>query len=172
MTVGAGGTLLATGDLGEGADVLDVAGTLDVGGGTFPLGDGNDNFIVHDSTVVTGTVDGGAGFDTRTYDINTTAIVGALVNFEGVTKTGTGVLNITGPGATDCAVDVLGGTLNIGPSGSVVAPAAHARHAGRRGRHAECRGQLRLRRRQRHHDGLRHRVRAAARSTCAAARTR
>ncbi|WP_230979579.1 autotransporter outer membrane beta-barrel domain-containing protein [Steroidobacter gossypii] len=122
IAVGVDGTLLATGDLGDGVDTLDVFGTLDAGAGTFLLGDGNDNFIVHDATVVIGTVDGGAGFDTRTYDIDTTANVGALVNFEGVTKAGTGVLNIMGPAATSLgAVDVLGGTLNIAAAGSVVA---------------------------------------------------
>jgi fibronectin-binding autotransporter adhesin len=118
------GTALASGDLGAGNDVLDVAGTLDTGGGGFALGDGDDNFVVHDGTVVNGIVDGGAGLDTRTYDINTTADLGALVNFEGVTKTGSGTLNINGPAATDLQqVQVLGGTLNVGPSGNVVAMA-------------------------------------------------
>ena len=92
---------------------------------------------------VAGTVDGGAGFDTRTYDINATATVGALVNFEGVTKTGTGVLTITGPGVTDLgAVDVLGGTLNMVHRGAWLRRRADARHTGRRGGHAERRGQL------------------------------
>jgi fibronectin-binding autotransporter adhesin len=127
VTVGAGGTLLAAGDLGAGSDVLDVSGTLDTLGGTFALGDGDDTFTVHDGTVVNGTVDGGAGFDTRVYDINTTPNLGALVNFEGVTKTGTGVLNINGPGATDLQqVDVLGGTLNVAAGASVVATAGSA----------------------------------------------
>ena len=122
MTVSASGSLLASGDLGDGADVLDVAGTLDVGGGTFLLGDGDDNFVVHDGTVVTGAVDGGAGLDTRTYNINASADLGALLGFEGVTKTGTGVLNITGPGATDLqAVDVLAGRLEVFAGASVTA---------------------------------------------------
>ncbi|EPJ86104.1 autotransporter-associated beta strand repeat-containing protein [Pseudomonas sp. CFII68] len=122
VSIGAGGTLLASGDLGAGNDVLDVAGTLDTGGGTFALGDGDDSFVVHDATVVLGTIDGGAGLDTRVYDINLTASLGELVSFEGVTKTGTGVLNINGPGATDLQeVSVLGGTLNVGPNASVVA---------------------------------------------------
>ena len=64
----------------------------------------------------------------RTYNINTSADLGALLNFEGVTKTGTGVLNITGPGATDLqAVDVLGGTLDVGAGASVVATRRHDR---------------------------------------------
>ena len=174
VTVGTAGTLLASGDLGAGADTLDVFGSLDVGGGSFLLGDGNDNFVVHDNTVVAGTVDGGAGIDTRTYDINATATVGALVNFEGVTKTGTGVLTITGPGVTELgAVDVLGGTLNIGPSGSVAAPAGDTLDTLiAAGGHAERRRQLWLRNRQRHVERVRHRFRCAARSTCAAARIR
>ncbi len=122
VSVGAGGTLRASGDLGNGADVLDVAGTLEVGGGTFLLGDGDDNFVVHDGTVVTGAVDGGAGLDTRTFNINASADLGALLGFEGVTKTGTGVLNITGPGATDLqAVDVLAGRLDVLAGASVIA---------------------------------------------------
>ncbi|WP_186442606.1 autotransporter-associated beta strand repeat-containing protein, partial [Lysobacter antibioticus] len=122
VRVGAGGTLLANGDLGAGNDVLDVLGTLDTGGGVFALGDGDDNFVVHDGTVVIGTVDGGAGVDTRTYDIDTSADLGALQNFEGVTKSGTGVLNITGPGATDLQeVQVLEGVLDVHAGASIVA---------------------------------------------------
>ena len=122
ITVGSGATLLAVGDLGGGTDVLDVFGTLDTGGGSLALGGGDDAFIVHDGTVVLGTIDGGAGEDTRVYDINTTADLGALVNFEGVTKTGTGVLNVNGPAATELQdVQVLGGTLNITAGGSVAA---------------------------------------------------
>jgi fibronectin-binding autotransporter adhesin len=144
VTVGAGGTLLATGNLGDGdnavivagtmdtqggdftlgggQDTLDVIGTLDLGGGSFFLGDGDDNFIVHDGTVVIGTVDGGDGFDTRTYNINTSADLGALVNFEAITKTGTGVLNVTGPGTTDLQqVEVLGGILDVHAGASIVA---------------------------------------------------
>ena len=144
VNVGTGGTLLASGDLGngdntvridglldttgldfvlgDGTDTLDVAGTLDVGGGTFFLGAGDDNFIVHDGTVVIGTVEGGDGFDTRTYVINTTADLGALVNFEGVTKTGIGTLNVTGPGTTDLQeVQVLEGTLNVQAGASMIA---------------------------------------------------
>jgi fibronectin-binding autotransporter adhesin len=124
VSIGAGSTLLASGDLGAGNDVLDVAGTLDTAGGVFALGDGDDSFVVHDDTVMLGTIDGGAGLDTRVYNINLTADLGELVNFEGVTKTGTGVLNFNGPGATDLQeVSVLGGTLNVGPNASVGATA-------------------------------------------------
>ncbi|WP_363799607.1 autotransporter-associated beta strand repeat-containing protein [Lysobacter firmicutimachus] len=130
VRVGAGGTLLANADLGAGNDVLDVLGTLDTGGGVFALGDGDDNFVVHDGTVVIGTIDGGAGADTRTYDIDTSADLGALQNFEGVTKSGTGVLNITGPGATDLQdVQVLEGRLDVHAGASIVASAGSSLNA-------------------------------------------
>ncbi|MGN7919686.1 autotransporter-associated beta strand repeat-containing protein, partial [Lysobacter sp. 22409] len=130
VRVGASGTLLANGDLGAGNDVLDVLGTFDTGGGVFALGDGDDNFVVHDGTVVIGTIDGGAGVDTRTYDINTSADLGALQNFEGVTKSGTGVLNITGPGATDLQdVQVLEGRLDVHAGASIVASAGSSLNA-------------------------------------------
>ena len=120
VVVNTGGYLLAAGDLGDGADVLDVSGTLDTGGGTLSLGDGDDSFVIHDGTNVIGTVDGGAGMDTRVYDINLTASVGALAGFEGLTKIGTGVLNINGPGASVFEqVQSLGGTLNVGAGGDV-----------------------------------------------------
>jgi fibronectin-binding autotransporter adhesin len=120
VVVRTGGNLLATGDLGDGADVLDVSGTLDTAGGSLSLGDGNDSFVIHDGTNVIGTVDGGAGLDTRVYDINLTATVGALSGFEGLTKTGTGVLHINGPGASAFEqVEALGGILNVAAGGAV-----------------------------------------------------
>ena len=120
VVVNEGATLLATGDLGAGADVLDVVGTLDTGGGTLSLGDGDDSFVVHDGTTVLGTVDGGAGNDTRVYNINLTASVGALVGFEGLTKNGTGTLNINGPGSSALAeVEVQGGTLNVASGAAI-----------------------------------------------------
>lgn len=120
VIVDAGGMLLADGDLGDGNDVLDVAGTLDIGGGTFSLGDGDDTFVVRDGTNIVGTVDGGAGIDTRVYDINLAADLGALTGFEGLTKAGIGVLNVHGPGASNLAeVEVLGGTLNVEDSAAI-----------------------------------------------------
>ena len=120
VTVSAGATLLATGDLGDGNDVLDVAGTLDAAGGSFLLGAGDDSLVIHDGTDIVATVDGGAGFDTRVYNINLTSDVSALTGFEGLTKTGTGVLNLNGPATSTLAeVAVLSGTLNVAAAGDV-----------------------------------------------------
>lgn len=120
VVINAGGTLRATGDLGAGDDVLDISGTLDTGAGTLSLGDGDDSFVIHDGTTVIGNVEGGAGLDTRVYNINLTATVGSLTGFEGLEKTGTGVLNLTGPGTSIFEeVSALGGTLNVEASGSI-----------------------------------------------------
>ena len=110
IVVAAGGNLLATGDLGDGADVLDVTGTLDTGAGTFALGAGNDTFTINDGTTVIGVVDGGAGTDVFNTDIATTASVGATLGFETLLKTGAGVLNLTGPAAS--AFDTI--NVNVG----------------------------------------------------------
>lgn len=99
-------------------------GTLNVDGAletsTVALGD-NTTITVDDNTVITGTIDGGDGLDTRVYNIDSNADLGALVNFEGLTKTGAGVLSIQGPGSSTLdEVEVLGGTLNIANTGGIV----------------------------------------------------
>ncbi|WP_051885422.1 autotransporter-associated beta strand repeat-containing protein [Lysobacter antibioticus] len=119
--VGAGGSLLANGDLGDGADVVDVAGSLDTGGGTFALGAGDDTLTIHDGTTITGTISAGIGNDTFNTDIATSADLGAVQGFETLSKTGVGTLNINGPASSDfTTIDVAAGTLNVTPSGSVV----------------------------------------------------
>src|SRR5690606_12048946 len=67
-----------------------------------------------------GTVVGGDGHDTRLYDIDLAADIGALSGFEGLTKTGAGVLNLDGPGSSDVTeVEVRGGTLNVAANGGI-----------------------------------------------------
>ena len=61
VMVGEGGTLRATGDLGDGNDVLDVAGTLDTDAGSVLLGAGDDTLTIHDNTRIIGTVMAGVG---------------------------------------------------------------------------------------------------------------
>lgn len=124
VRIGSAGTLLANGDLGDGNDTLDVFGTLNTGAGALLLGDGDDNFIIHDATNAIGAVVGGMGVDTYIYDIAGIANVSALSEFEGLTKRGVGTVNLTGPGVTDLAnVRVEQGTLNVQAGASVVAQA-------------------------------------------------
>src|SRR5690606_41114768 len=59
-TVNAGGTLRASGDLGDGNDTFTLAGTLATGGAALNLGDGNDVFTLNDGGVITG-----SGVDAR-----------------------------------------------------------------------------------------------------------
>ena len=56
VRIDAGATMLANGTLGDGADTLDVAGTLNTGAGSFDLNAGDDTFVIHDNTNVTGAV--------------------------------------------------------------------------------------------------------------------
>ena len=126
VTVRAGGTLLATGDLANGSRCARRRAARSTrAAARFSLGAWRrlpSSFTT--ARTVVGTVDGGAGLDTRVYDIDLNANVGALLGFEGLTKTGTGVLNINGPGATNlAAIEVLGGTL---------------RHSRRRRHHRRC----------------------------------
>ena len=121
ITVEAGGTLRANGSLGDGADLLDVIGTLDTLLGALNLGDGDDTLRIHDGSVV-GHVDGGAGHDTFGTHIQTSATLGAVNGFEALAKSGVGVLHLDGPGVSDFAnVDVLAGTLDIGAAGALQA---------------------------------------------------
>ena len=98
VVVNNGGTLLASGDLGDGNDVLDVAGTLDTGGGTFSLGAGDDTFVVHNTTAVIGTLDAGAGNDLLNVNVDTGNLVplGSTTGFESLGKSGLGTLQING----------------------------------------------------------------------------
>src|SRR6185312_10321228 len=127
VMVGEGGTLRATGDLGDGNDVLDVAGTLDTGAGSVLLGAGDDTLTIHDNTRIIGTVMAGAGNDTFNADIAGHADLGAVQQFETPSKTGEGVLNVNGPASSDfTTVNALAGTLNVAAGGSIAAQATTA----------------------------------------------
>ena len=124
VRIDAGATMLANGGLGDGADTLDVAGTLDTGAGSFDLNAGDDVFTIHDNTNVTGAVIGGAGNDTLNADIGASATLVAVQTFETLTKTGAGTLDIVGPGISDFSiVNVNAGTLAIGIGATLDAPA-------------------------------------------------
>ena len=125
IIVNAAATLLASGDLGDGNDVLDVAGTLDTGGGTFSLGAGDDTFVVHNTTAVIGTLDAGAGNDLLNVNVDAGNLVplGSTTGFESLGKSGLGALEING--ASDFLdVQVQAGLLDITAGGSIEAQTA------------------------------------------------
>ena len=120
IIVGSAATLNASGHLGAGADVLDIAGTLDTGAGTFDLGDGDDTLTIHDGTRILGTVAGGSGNNTFNAAIAGTADLGAVTGFQSLIKTGAGTLNINGPALSDfSSVAADAGTIHIAAAGSV-----------------------------------------------------
>ena len=127
VMVGEGETLRATGDLGDGNDVPDVAGTLDTGAGSVLFGAGDDTLTIHDNTRIIGTVMAGVGNDTFNADIAGHADLGAVQQFETLSKTGVGVLNVNGPASSDFTTfNVLAGTLNVAAGGSIAAQATTA----------------------------------------------
>ncbi len=120
VLVASGATLRATGDLGNGSDVLDVSGTVDTGAGTLSLGSGDDTLTIHDGTNILGTVAGGTGVNTFSTDIAAVASLGAVSGFQTLLKTGAGTLNINGPAvSTFTTVTAGAGTVNIAATGSV-----------------------------------------------------
>jgi fibronectin-binding autotransporter adhesin len=123
VRIASGAALHAGGDLGDGNDVLDVPGTLDIGGGTFNLGAGDDTFRVYDTTNVVGNINAGAGIDTLdvTVSLNVTVPLGGLLGFESLGKSGAGTLQINGP-SEFTSVAVHGGTLDVTAAASVTAP--------------------------------------------------
>jgi fibronectin-binding autotransporter adhesin len=122
VNVGQGATLRATGDLGGSDDVLDVAGTLDIGGGMFTLGAGNDTFRSHDTTQVFGDLDGGVGDDALDIDVGAgfTVRFGGLGGFESLGKSGEGTMQVH-DAATFDSVAVDAGLLSVVAGGGVIA---------------------------------------------------
>ena len=100
VLVATGATLRATGDLGNGSDLLDVSGTVNTGAGTLSLGTGDDTLTIHDGTNIVGTVAGGTGVNTFNTDIAGVASLGTVSGFQTLLKTGVGTLNINGPAAS------------------------------------------------------------------------
>ena len=120
VLVATGATLRATGDLGNGSDLLDVSGTVNTGAGTLSLGTGDDTLTIHDGTNIVGTVAGGTGVNTFNTDIAGVASLGTVSGFQTLLKTGVGTLNINGPAASSfTTVSAGAGTLSIAATGSI-----------------------------------------------------
>ena len=93
------------------------------GAGRIDLGAGDDTLTVQDGADFSGLalpVDGGAGNNLLVTDIATNAALGGVANFQSLSKTNVGTLTIAGPATSAFAnVDVLGGTVLVGPSAVV-----------------------------------------------------
>lgn len=123
LTVVAGATLTAPVTGNDGANVLDVRGTI---AGNVDLGAGDDRLILAAVSAVTGTRAGGDGTDT--IDFNTTGTAAAPATWDGTGVTGFenlnvsgGVLSLTG-NANYQTVSVTGGRL-IGQAGTTITSA-------------------------------------------------
>src|SRR5690606_28687664 len=114
VSVADGATLRATGSRGDGDDILDLAGTLDPGGG-------NDTFVVHNTTEVIGTLDAGDGDDILSVNVDDGFVVplDSTTGFESLGKSGLGTLELNGA-SSFAEVRIQQGMLDVTSSGSVV----------------------------------------------------
>ncbi|AEG50605.1 outer membrane autotransporter barrel domain protein [Sphingobium chlorophenolicum L-1] len=116
ITVNAGGTLRATGDLGDGADMLVLAGVIDTGGAALNLGAGDDGLTLNDGGTISGTVDAGAGTDTLVVNNVAARTIDAaqVTGFEALGKQGTGTLTLTGDHGYSAGTTISAGILSVG----------------------------------------------------------
>ncbi|KAA0178600.1 autotransporter outer membrane beta-barrel domain-containing protein, partial [Cupriavidus gilardii] len=117
ITVGGAGVLRATGDLGGGADTVDVSGTLATGATALTLGTGNDTLRLRDGAIIAGAgVSGGDGNDTLGVDnaLAFTLDSASVSDFETLNKTSAGVLTLTGDHAYSGGTSIAGGTVQVG----------------------------------------------------------
>lgn len=120
INVNAGGILLANGDLGAGADTVNLTGTLDTGAGALALGDGNDTLVLNDEAQITGSVLAGAGTDllqinnALAYNLDGASVGG----FERLDKQNAGTLTLTGDHIYTDGTTIAAGTVQIGSGGT------------------------------------------------------
>src|SRR3546814_13194960 len=96
ITINAGGTLRASGDLGDGSDALTLAGTLATEGAALNLGDGDDVFTLNDGGLITGSgVNAGAGTDSLIVDtaVARTLDGASVPAFDSLSKQNSGLQN-------------------------------------------------------------------------------
>nr|WP_085043937.1 autotransporter outer membrane beta-barrel domain-containing protein [Ensifer aridi] len=116
VNVASGGTLTATGDLGDGSDTINLTGALNTGAGVLSLGAGNDTLALNDGSAIAGTAAGGAGSDTlQVNNAVAKTLAGTQVSgFELLNKTLAGTLTLTGNHSYVGGVNIAAGTLQIG----------------------------------------------------------
>ncbi|MBB6425784.1 autotransporter-associated beta strand repeat-containing protein, partial [Sphingopyxis sp. JAI128] len=121
VTLGNGVTMRAAGNLGDGADRIELFGTVNTGGGTLSLGTGDDALVLHDGAgIAAAFIEGGAGSDLLQV-VNAAAMTvdAANVNgFERLEKQAAGVLTLTGNHSYSDGTTIAAGTLRIGNGGA------------------------------------------------------
>jgi fibronectin-binding autotransporter adhesin len=120
INVNAAATLLANGDLGAGADIVALSGTLDTGAGALALGDDNDTLVLNDGAQITGSVLAGAGTDLlRVNNALAYNLDGASVGgFERLDKQNTGTLTLTGDHTYTDGTTIEAGIVQVGSGGT------------------------------------------------------
>ncbi|QDC39312.1 autotransporter outer membrane beta-barrel domain-containing protein [Sphingobium fuliginis ATCC 27551] len=120
ITVNAGGVLRASGDLGDGADTVVLAGLIDTGGAALNLGAGDDRLTLNDGGAIAGTVNAGAGTDTLVVNnaAGRTIDAAQVTGFEALGKQGTGTLTLTGDHGYSAGTTISAGVLSVGNGGT------------------------------------------------------
>jgi fibronectin-binding autotransporter adhesin len=120
ININAGSTLSANGDLGDGSDVVALAGTLDTGAARLDLGMGDDRLILNDGAAQTGAgAVGGEGTDTlQVNNAQARTLDAASVDgFEALDKELAGTLTLIGDHSYTGGTTIGAGTLQIGNGG-------------------------------------------------------
>lgn len=104
--------------LGDGADALSVAGTLN---GAVDLGAGADGFVLTTDGSVSGVIDGGADSDSFVLDGSGvgTLDIGLVSNFESRAKTGSGTYTLTGIDGSAASWAINSGILSASGGQSI-----------------------------------------------------
>src|SRR5690606_24119825 len=128
LNVNAGATFRANGDLGDGDDTVNIAGTLATGAASLDLGAGDDVVILNDGASITGLgLDAGSA---ATADLLVLSHVdplafdgGLTAGFERLAKQGAGTATMTGTQTFTLGATIEDGTLAV-DAGAVLVTAA------------------------------------------------
>jgi|GEM_PF-847971 len=99
---------------GTGNDTLDNYGTIIGTGGTaVNMGGGNDTVIMRSGSRVTGNMDGGAGTDSILFEGSGEVVGGTALEFENITKTGSGTWTVNDDLHSGKNISIYGGRTSI-----------------------------------------------------------
>ncbi|WP_412071444.1 hypothetical protein, partial [Pseudomonas fluorescens] len=116
INISSGATLQANGSLGDGTDIVTLAGTLDTAGAALDLGAGDETLTLSDGAVISGVgINAGAGNDQLVLD-NALALAfsgGATAGFESLLKQNSGVTTMTDSQSFSAGTTINDGALNV-----------------------------------------------------------